>query len=132
MAEIKVSLLLGPFALICALLRTYVCALLRFFAHICASLHPTAFRTTAFGNFRGSGGEQRWAKSFAMANVVGAERTETEAQNAKEQVAQNDQKHAKKHKNSDNSAWSQAHYRLGKIQIPWTPAKPRRALQNRP
>ena len=63
---------LRSFALFCALfvpfcapLRTCVCALLRAFAlfcaHFCVFLRPTAFRTTAFGNFfRGSRTSASW------------------------------------------------------------------------
>ena len=54
------SALLRPFALallwtcVYALLRSFalICALLRSFACFCVFLHPTAFRTTAFGNCR--------------------------------------------------------------------------------
>ena len=44
--------LLRSFAPFCALLRSFVDLRLRSFAHICVFLRPTAFRTTAFGNFR--------------------------------------------------------------------------------
>ena len=46
------SALLRSFASFCALLRSSANFRLRSFALICVFLHPTAFRTTAFGNCR--------------------------------------------------------------------------------
>ena len=54
---------LRSFAPFCALLRfafALFCTDLRSFARICVFLHPTAFRTTAFGNCRGSAEGQGW------------------------------------------------------------------------
>ena len=48
------SALLRPFALFCGLAFALFCAQSHSFAHICVFLRPTAFRTTAFGNFRES------------------------------------------------------------------------------
>ena len=47
--------LLCSFALICGLAFAVFRAHLRSFALICVFLHPTVFRTTAFGNCRGRG-----------------------------------------------------------------------------
>ena len=48
--EALVCTLLRPFALFCRL--AFADLRLRSFAYICVFLHPTVFRTTAFGNFR--------------------------------------------------------------------------------